>query len=409
MTKSRWSAVGAGMSFQAITFGTSVYSFTFFVIPWKDEFQVDIGLIMSASLLMSVGAGILGPPVAKLLERLSVRTVVLLGFGLYGVGLLTASAAPAFWLVMVAYGILIGPGIACAGPLAGQVLVGQTISVERRGLAFGLVLTGTSIGGIIFPPLVSAVTDSFGWRVALASLAPLSMLLTLPLVWVFVPRQKPFKPAKPTTEETSCGGVPLEQSFAHILADAFFWATIIAVVPAMICFVAVQYHLDPFARSVGIGRGETSLMMSSIAASMILSKIGCGYLADRWDPRYLCLAALPLMIVALLILSTSPKIVGLGLACALIGASSGSFLPLLAAGFAQRFPPKVFARAMGLAMPFLATAGIGGFVGSLLVDSTDSYGLMFLYLAVLVVAGAAGGILILSSQRIRNLRWPAKA
>jgi MFS family permease len=57
--------------------------------------------------------------------------------------------------------------------------------VRHRGTAIGLVLIGTSVGGVLFPPLITALIAQFGWRAAfqLMALAPMQPFWKMVSIW----------------------------------------------------------------------------------------------------------------------------------------------------------------------------------------------------------------------------------
>lgn len=397
-----WRAVTVIVAVQAVSFGTSIYSFTFFVVPWREAFDIGVTPIMWAGLVLSLIAGLAGPAVAVLLDRASVRIVALLGLGLCLLGALTASVANDFLMLALAYGLLFGLGITCAGPITAQVLVTQVIPPERRGLAFGIVLTGTSLGAVVFAPLAALGVDMIGWRATLAVMVPSAVLAVAPFVWRFLPREHP------TLEVRAEDGARVERRgrVAEITSSSVFWGAMMAVVPALFAFTAVQFHLDPFAREEGISSVVASLAMSVMATTMILAKVASGYLTDRHDPRWIGVGALLLFGAGLTLLGTSPSGPQLVTGCLLLGFANGSFLPLMSAWFARAFSPSVFARALGFAMPLLSLGGFGGVAAGWMNGALMGYGRVFVALAAVVATGtlAAAGLQLLTCMGKADLR-----
>lgn len=376
--------VGVGVLFQAVIFGASIYSFTFYVVPWGEDYGVSRATIMMASVVLSLGSGLVGPFAGYLLDRFSYRVVVVSGMVSYAIGMIIAGVSHYFWQVIAAYALFIGPALTLAGPLAAQVLVTRTIEESRRGLAFGWVLTGTSLGGVFVPPVVAFVIETVGWRAAIIGIGPVGVLLVGPLVWLTT-RQLGTGKTKRSSEATETAH--RDWLSWDILLSLEFWVPIAIFIPAMAAFVAVQYNLGPFAHEMGLQPTEASLMMSIVAAMMIASKVFFGYLSDRVPHAILCFVSLIGLVGALLMFSSEPQFQGMIFACSLLGLSSGSFLPLIAAMLAKQFGVGAFGRAMGLALPFLTVAGFGGLIAGWVYDEIGSYATVFRMFALSAIAG----------------------
>lgn len=107
--------------------------------------------------------------------------------GLVGSVLLwTAVAAlhaviPGFWMLFalrIALGVTEGPSF----PGAAQT-VQRILPAEERARGFGVLFTGSSLGGMLAPPIASALFDEWGWRIAFLGSALIG-LVWLP-VWLF--------------------------------------------------------------------------------------------------------------------------------------------------------------------------------------------------------------------------------
>lgn len=93
------------------------------------------------------------------------RPTVFVGILIQLLGIFTLSFASNYWQFLLTQGICtgVGGGILFV-PIMGLV---STYFAKRRGLAIGLVTTGNSAGGIIYPIVVRQLLDKvgFGWTV----------------------------------------------------------------------------------------------------------------------------------------------------------------------------------------------------------------------------------------------------
>lgn len=92
---------------------------------------------------------------------------------------------PGFWTLFalrIALGVAEGPSF----PGAAQT-VQRILPAGERARGFGVLFSGSSIGGMLAPPIASALFDAWGWRVAFLTSALIG-LVWLP-VWLFWTRR----------------------------------------------------------------------------------------------------------------------------------------------------------------------------------------------------------------------------
>ncbi|HET9111117.1 MAG TPA: MFS transporter [Ktedonobacterales bacterium] len=90
-------------------------------------------------------------------------------------------------------------GIALSGvPSTILAYLAEETDKDSYGLAVGLYISGTTIGGMSGRFLVGALTDAYSWRVALLAIGVLAALLGLAFMWLLPPSRhfqpRPFEP-----------------------------------------------------------------------------------------------------------------------------------------------------------------------------------------------------------------------
>ena len=171
--------------------GYDVLAMAFTAKPVSGEFALSdsaLGWLLSASLIgMAVGAVAFG----ALADRFGRRRVILIGLVLNTVGMALAATAPGPALLLV-WRILTGLGVG-AILATGTVLVSETVSTSRRGLALSIYTAGYSLGATIGGLVAGWLVLEVGWRWvfglgAIVGAAALVVALRLPESPAFVPR-----------------------------------------------------------------------------------------------------------------------------------------------------------------------------------------------------------------------------
>lgn len=111
--------------------------------------------------LMTAGA----PLAAAWTKRFGPRRVILAGSVLCLTAAMLASVSQTLWQFTLAQGVLMGLGT-CLSYLP-AVTVSPTWYTANRGLAMGLILSGTGLGGLVWAPIIHVLIARLGFRNAL--------------------------------------------------------------------------------------------------------------------------------------------------------------------------------------------------------------------------------------------------
>jgi MFS family permease len=66
--------------------------------------------------------------------------------------------------------------------------------VRRKGFAYGIMWSGTGLGGIVLPLMMQSLLGKYGYQVTLRLWSGLLFVITVPLAWFIKPRL-PIAPA----------------------------------------------------------------------------------------------------------------------------------------------------------------------------------------------------------------------
>ncbi|MBM4206315.1 MAG: MFS transporter [Gammaproteobacteria bacterium] len=386
-----WNVVAAGLIFQAISFGIGIYCFTFYVSPWAEEFGVGRGEIMVIFFILTAAMGLMAPLAGRAMDRLPIRLLVIAGALSLAVALLLAARASALWQLMLIYGTLIVGGTSLSGPLAAQTLTARWFN-RRRGLALGISTVGTSMGGLILPPVVTALQASMGWRDANDVLALIVVLAVIPLAW-FTIRNVPTA-EEAAVEATSDSGGPITHTradenrvwrVAEVFREPMFWLMVTAFALFGLINGGLQQNLAPYGQDQGFDAQATAWAISVMALLMAIWKVVIGALTDRIEVRWIFVFSASVLLSAMWWMSRSISYVEFALICAMLGIATAAHLPLLAAIVSRRFGVASFGLVMGLIGPFTALSAAGPWIAGKIRDTSGSYDGALMVFAVLLV------------------------
>lgn len=385
-----WTIVAVAMTYQAIIFGIAIYSFTFWVPLWEEEFAVGRGDIMLIFISIQAGMAVLAPFAGRAADSLPIRWMVLTGSILFAAGLVLSSYAQALWQIGLIFTVSIVAGLVLAGPITALTLVARWFN-RNSGMAMGIVSTGTSIGGLLVPLLMVYLQGEFGWREANLWLAALVVLVIAPMSLLLY--DSPADAGLVLSEASGPAAAALHGSSGHpewtvrnVLRAPSFWTMMFCFTVVTAIFVAVHQNMASLAKDSGISAVAVSSAVAIMASVMIGAKLLFGFLADRRELRTLYLVAIGALLAALLLLGlvdmTYPILM---LVAALIGVATGSVMPLLAAMIRRDFGPLSFGRVKGLSVAVLSCSAIGPWVAGSTYDATGSYNMAWLFLGLLLL------------------------
>lgn len=232
-------------------------------------------------------AGLVSPLAGWLIQKFPLKNLMLVGCALLGGGLISLAVASSPEVVYASR-ILMGISLGFVGVLPSVVLVSNWF-VRRRGTALGILLTGTSIGGVLIPPIATPLIERFGWRVAIACVSLLIWFLLAPAV-AFLVRTRPsdmdMLPDGGGRAESDLGSSPDASglTFGQAVRTPVFW--IFALGAALIfypIFVTSQQLVLQTAK-IGFTAWQSTFVLSGLFAVSVAGKFLFGYLSDRYRP-----------------------------------------------------------------------------------------------------------------------------
>lgn len=224
-------------------------------------------------------AGVISPLAGWLIQKFSLKKLMLAGCVMLGGGLILhalAASAPAVYAARILMGVSLG----FVGVLPSVVLVSNWFS-HRRGTALGILLTGTSIGGVVIPPLSTPLIASYGWRTAMILVSLIVWLVLAPAI-LFLVKDRPDEVVAPA--DTPAGESSNGLTFNQAIRTPLFW--IFAIGAALIfypIFVTSQQLILQTSK-IGFTPWQSSLVQSTLFGVSVLGKFLFGYLSDRLAP-----------------------------------------------------------------------------------------------------------------------------
>jgi predicted MFS family arabinose efflux permease len=263
------------------------------ILPLQQEFGWDTAEISSALAIRLLLFGLMGPFAAALMNRYGVRRITLCALGLIGTGLLLSLAMTRVWQLILLWGVVVGFGTGLTALVLGATVATRWFSA-RRGLVVGLLTASSATGQLVFLPLLANLTESVGWRPALALVGGLLGLAAIAVFALMRDRpsdvgQAPFgdKGGEPVSGPSAAAVSPIA-ALRDAARTREFW---ILFGTFFICGAStnglIQTHFVPLCADYGLAAVGAASVLAMMGVFDFFGTVGSGWLSDRYDNRWL--------------------------------------------------------------------------------------------------------------------------
>jgi MFS family permease len=388
-----------------VAFG--LYSaFGVFFKPLLTDFGWTRAMTAGAFSLSMILTGTLGIVMGGLTDRLGPRIVITFCGLFVGLGYLLMSQISAIWQLYLFYGVLIGSGM--GGMWVPPLSIVARWFVKRRSLMTGIVLGGSSIGGLIGPPVISRLISTYDWRKSCIILGSICLLVIIVAAQFLRrdPTQRGQVPHGENKEEEQ--GLKLDTR-ALSLKEAIYtkqlWLVFSLLFCLGFCISAVTVHIVPYATDVGISAISAANFLAALWGTGIIGNLVLGTVGDRMGNRHVFIISFVLMAATLIWLAWATEVWMLYLFAVVFGFARGGTgiaqSPLIAELFGLRAHGVIFGLAV-LGYAFGSTTG--PFVAGYIFDITTSYQMAFLISAVLGVIGLILSALLTPTKELSSYK-----
>ena len=328
-----WRAALLTLAILSVSFGSPLLV----VVGLRDiqaALQTDRSVLSLAGALVWIGNGVGGIPMGWLADRIGIRKTVALGAISIAAGL-GLSSLGTIWALYIGHGLLIGllGNGAIFAPL--MIYVSRWFD-RRRGTALALISSGQYIAGTIWPSMLEAGMQHFGWQAvmlgyavfALTILPLLGFLPTAPDALVLTPGQ--FAPGH---SDPSPGGrvLGLHPTVAMVLiCIASFCCCVPMAMPSS--------HLVAFCGDLGVTPSHGAAMLSVMLACAFISRQFWGAFADRYGGLRTVMAGSAFQMLAMGAFLLTREEIGLFVVASAFGLGFSGIIPSYSVAIRDLYP-----------------------------------------------------------------------
>ncbi len=310
---------------------------------------------------------IVSPFAGALVDRFGPRLMMGVGSLLTVLALLLYPHITEPWHLVGIY-VLCAASITLGGAIAGVTLLSYWFN-RYRGIAVGIYLVGSSLGGIVFPQLIAALTQANGWQKTALILAAVAVLLAVvPLLLVrnrpaeknTVPdgQDAPVIAGTNAVASSDAGNLTL----ADALGNPMFYLVLYVTAAVFFCITGVVQNFALFMRDVGLNDTQTANALSLFFICSIAGKLIFGALSDRFSKKSILVAAVVNMTIGSVLMRFIPhnSDIFLPLFAVIYGLGYSGAFTMVQLTVAEYYAGKNFGKILGVVTTMDTLAGSAG-------------------------------------------------
>ncbi len=389
-----WRPLGAALIGKVFSFGTvPIYVVGVFTIPLGEAFGWSRAEVALSFAVATMTAASLAPLIGWLCDRYGARVLVVWGTAGYGLGMAIIGTSSG-WLprYYASWSLATIFGIGASSIALTRFVVGWF--ERKRGLALGVLLSGSGLTALFIPPFAAALIENFNWRAGYFGISAVILLVGFPVLFLGfkdAPRKRPERLLKEDQAPARAGQAQPSAGFRLALRSRAFWIMAIAFCGATFGLAGLISSFAPILEDSGYAREQAAALFGLVGLFIIAGRLGAGYLLDYlWAPGLIFVAlAFGAAACGLLLL---PELAVWMVVCAafFLGVSAGAKFAALPYLIAREFDLASYGRAYSLIMICQAfvTAASPAIFG-LNFDLQGSYLQVLLLSMALLVLGPA--------------------
>ena len=329
-----WTTLAACCGIAASSIGMLTNSAGVFYSPVAAALEVGRGAFALHTSLCTLLAGFLSPVAARLMKKFPIRLLLTIGI-LFSCGSTALmSVTHSIWGFYV-LGLAKGIGFAFCTLMPITTIIGNWFEA-RRGMATGIALAFSGLGGAIFSPMLTSLIQSVGWEKAYLLSAVISVALAFPglLTLHYTPEEIGLAPyggrPRPLRQESGKAGKTAPK--VNVIGPALWFLCFLTLFNTAITGIA--QHFPGISESWGMASQVGAAMISAGMVGNIVSKLLIGVLSDKIGPFAACRTMMCTNLAALtILLLVAPRASAVALAAAFfygaVYSVSATGLPLL--------------------------------------------------------------------------------
>jgi MFS family permease len=241
--------------------------------PVGAEFGISRALSSLPYTATMIGFGLGGIAMGWVSDRLGVMPIIVFGGVMMALGFTFASHAESIYAYASYHGLLLA-FLGCSALMAPLVADISHWFDKRRGMAVGVVISGSYVAGTIWPLVAQHYFELIGWRNTYIVMGWFCMLTIVPLGLVMTPKA-------PMTSAFGGDAGKADEKPLGLHASLLQSTLCVAGLACCAAMAVPQVHIVAHATDLGFAAARGAEMLALMLGGGIISRLGSGWLSDR--------------------------------------------------------------------------------------------------------------------------------
>ena len=300
-----WYILGVCILINVIVQALVMQISSLYIVPMYNDLQVPRSLLSLQSVCITVGAVLTAPYWGKLYKKHGARKLLPGCVAVTALCTIGRSLMPNIWGILVLAFI---KGVFFTGSTLLPISILLTIWFkEKRGFAISVAAIGTSIGGVIFSPVVERLISTYDWRFSDRAMGLIMLVIVVPVTYLVVrstPKDVGLRPygaenaaanGANTSNRTQGAQKEEAQVTGMTAAEARRSPILYVFLLAIFCMTfatGAALQLPVYLTDIGYGSAVAAKVVSGYMAVGIFGKLILGHVTDRFGEKaatvYVC-------------------------------------------------------------------------------------------------------------------------
>ncbi len=265
------------------------------IVPLEDAFGWSRSQISFAVALNVLIFGLVAPFAAALMERFTVRKVVMSALTFVSISAASTVFITQPWHLWALWGVCVGIGTGSMALVFAATIANRWF-IKNKGIVVGALTAAGASGQLVFLPLLSHFAIAYGWKSVSITIA-IAALAVVPLIYLFLKESPQAIGTTPYGAPADWQPAPKSELSAFALAiDTFKQAKSdynfkVLFFTFFVCGLStnglIGTHFIPAAHDHGMSEPVAASLLALVGVFDVIGTLASGYLTDKYDPRKL--------------------------------------------------------------------------------------------------------------------------
>jgi len=308
------------IGFAVVFFSSSIKNtFQVFFVQMSGSFDQSRGEFAVAMSVFMLVFGIASPLVGLLSDRIGPKKTILFGLIASGLAMVGAGLIDSFFAFVFLYGVIAAFGLTAMSYVPMGILVDQSFSEKRKGLAYATLTNGAAIGFMVLSPVWVFLQEAMPWQQVFLFLGIIYLVPLLILVKVYLPDDKPSQSKHNDSAHDAQNR--FKEKLRVVFNNKAFYALILGFFGCGVTMAFIDVHLVAHFQDLQLSKTEISIALSVLGATELIGAFLAGWMCDKYPKSYVIAGFYFIRALAIVALLLMPNFSGAFIFVVLFGLS----------------------------------------------------------------------------------------